>query len=73
MNSKFIPFRATVKGISEGNTAFWDELRFIGRSDQLYSYNGFSRTLSFTFNVVINSVRELASFVEENQLFGKCG
>jgi len=59
VNSKFIPFRATVKGISEGNTAFWDELRFIGRSDQLYSYNGFSRTLSFTFNVVINSVREL--------------
>lgn len=59
VNSKFIPFRATVKGISEGNTAYWDELRFIGRSDQLYSYNGFSRTLSFTFNVVINSVREL--------------
>jgi hypothetical protein len=59
VNDKYIPFRATVKGISEGNTAFWDELRFIGRADQLYSYNGFSRTLSFTFNVVINSVSEL--------------
>lgn len=59
VNDKYIPFRATVKGISEGNTAFWDELRFIGRSDQLYSYNGFSRTLSFTFNIVINSVNEL--------------
>ena len=59
VNNKYIPFRATVKGISEGNTAFWDELRFIGRADQLYSYNGFSRTLSFTFNVVISSVIEL--------------
>jgi hypothetical protein len=59
VNDKYIPFRATVKAISEGNTAFWDELRFIGRADQLYSYNGFSRTLSFTFNVVINSVNEL--------------
>jgi hypothetical protein len=59
VNSKYIPFRATVKAISEGNTAFWDELRFIGRADQLYSYNGFSRTLSFTFNVVISSVNEL--------------
>lgn len=59
VNDKYIPFRATVKSISEGNTAYWDELRFIGRSDQLYSYNGFSRTLSFTFNVVINSVTEL--------------
>ncbi len=59
VNDKYIPFRATIKTISEGGTAFWDELRFIGRSDQLYSYNGFSRTLSFAFNVVINSVIEL--------------
>lgn len=59
VNKKYIPFRATVKGISEGNTAFWDELRFIGRADQLYNYNGFSRTLSFSFNVVINSISEL--------------
>lgn len=59
VNQKYIPFRATVKSISEGNTAIWDELRFIGRSDLLFSYGGFSRTLSFTFNVVINSVTEL--------------
>lgn len=59
VNDKYIPFRATVKGISEGATAFWDELRFIGRADQLYSYNGFSRTLNFSFNVVISSVTEL--------------
>lgn len=59
VNGKYIPFRATVKGISEGNTAFWDELRFIGRADQLYSYNGFSRTLAFSFNVVVNSINEL--------------
>lgn len=59
VNQKFIPFRATIKGISEGNTAFWDELRFIGRPDQLYNYNGFSRTLAFSFNIVINSVTEL--------------
>jgi hypothetical protein len=37
----------------------WDELQFIGRADKLYSYNGFSRTLSFTFNVVVGSVTEL--------------
>jgi hypothetical protein len=59
VNQKYIPFRATVKSISEGNTAFWDELRFLGRADQLYSYNGFSRTLSFSFNIVINSITEL--------------
>lgn len=59
VNEKYIPFRATVKGISEGGTAFWDELRFIGRADQVYTYSGFSRTLSFTFNVVVSSIKEL--------------
>jgi len=59
VNEKYIPFRATVKGISEGGTAFWDELRFIGRADQVYSYSGFSRTLSFTFNIVVSSIKEL--------------
>lgn len=59
VNDKFIPFRATVKGISEGGNAYWDELRFIGRADQIYSYNGFNRTLTFSFNIVINSITEL--------------
>jgi len=59
VNDKYIPFRATVKGISESNNALWDELRFIGRADALYSYSGFTRNLSFTFTVVINSLLEL--------------
>lgn len=59
VNNKYIPFRATVKGINESGTATWDELSFIGRSDRLYSYGGFNRALSFNFVVVINSVVEL--------------
>lgn len=72
VNQKYIPFRATVKGISEGNTAFWDELRFIGRSDQLYSYNGFSRTLSFTFNIVISSLSELLPTWQKVNYMASC-
>ncbi len=59
VNGKYIPFRATIKGISEANNALWDELRFIGRADALYSYAGFTRNLSFSFTVVINSLIEL--------------
>jgi hypothetical protein len=59
VNDKFVPFRATVKSISESGNAFWDDLRFIGRADQVYIYNGFNRTLSFTFNIVVNSITEL--------------
>jgi hypothetical protein len=72
VNQKYIPFRATVKGISEGNTAFWDELRFIGRADQLYSYNGFSRTLSFTFNVVVSSLSELLPTWQKINYMASC-
>ena len=72
VNKKYIPFRATVKGISEGSTAFWDELRFIGRSDQLYSYNGFSRTLSFGFNVVIGSISELLPTWQKINYMASC-
>jgi hypothetical protein len=43
----------------EANNALWDELRFIGRADSLYSYTGFTRNLSFNFTVVINSLVEL--------------
>lgn len=59
VNEKYIPFRATVKNLSEANNALWDELRFIGRSDALYSYSGFTRNLSFNFTIVINSLVEL--------------
>lgn len=59
VNKKYIPFRATVKGISESNNALWDELRFMGRADAIYSYTGFTRNLSFSFTVVVNSLIEL--------------
>jgi hypothetical protein len=60
VNDKYIPFRATVRGISENSTAKWEELSFIGRADQLFSYGGFTRTLTFGFDVVIGSILELA-------------
>jgi len=59
VNERYIPFRATVKGLSETVTGNWDELRFIGRADQIYTYNGFVRTLSFSFNIVIGSIKEM--------------
>lgn len=59
VNEKYLPFRATVKGISDTTTAYWDELRFIGRADQIYTYNGFVRSLAFQFTTVITSIADL--------------
>lgn len=59
VNKKYIPFRATMKGISENSSAEWNDIQYIGKADKLYSYKGFSRNLSFTFMININSIKEL--------------
>jgi len=60
VNDKYIPFRATIRGIQETDSANWEELSFIGRADRLYSYSGFNRSLTFSFTVHISSIIELA-------------
>ena len=59
VNNKYIPFRATVTGLNENYNADWTSIEYIGRADKLQSYKGFARTLSFKFNVVANTVKEL--------------
>jgi len=58
-NEKYIPFRATVKGISERYTSNWDEFQYIGNADKVYNYKGFTRALSFNFTAVAMSLKEL--------------
>jgi hypothetical protein len=71
VNKKYIPFRATVKGISENSSAEWNDIQYIGRADKLYSYKGFSRNLSFTFMININSIKELLpTWTRINYLMG---
>ena len=59
VNDRYIPFRVTVKGIQENLSAEWNDVKYINRADKLYTYGGFGRTLTFTFQVVITSVKEL--------------
>jgi hypothetical protein len=59
VNNKYIPFRATVKGIQESAQAEWTDVKYINRADKLYTYGGFTRTLNFSFTVNISSIKEL--------------
>ena len=59
VNDKYIPFRATLKGLNEQLTSNWSEVSYIGRADKLYNYTGFSRNISFNFSVVAMSIEEL--------------
>jgi len=59
VNNKYIPFRATITGLNENYNGDWTAIEYIGRADKLQSYKGFSRTISFKFNVVANTIKEL--------------
>ena len=58
-NQKYIPFRATVKGISERSVSSWDDFQYIGNADKVYNYKGFTRGFGFNFTVLAMSVKEL--------------
>ena len=59
VNEKHIPFRASITGINDSFQAEWTNYEYIGRADKLYTYKGFSRSLSFSFRVIANSIKEL--------------
>lgn len=59
INKKYIPFSATVKSITDNNSAEWEKIEYLGRPDKLYYYKGFTRSVSFNFSVVAHSVKEL--------------
>lgn len=59
VNQKYIPFRATVKGIQDTNTAEWETVEYLGRPDKQYYYRGFTREVSFNFTVNAHSIKEL--------------
>lgn len=59
VNDRFIPFSATIKSLSDSNTATWNPIEYLGRADKLYYYSGFTREINFNFKVVAHSVKEL--------------
>jgi hypothetical protein len=59
VNEKYIPFSATVTGITDSNTAEWEPIEYLGRPDKLYYYRGFTRDVNFRFTVNAHSIKEL--------------
>jgi len=68
-NKKYLPFRNTITDLNFSTNAEWEEYSYIGRADNLYTYKGFSRTLSFSFIVYANRLDELGpSWARANYL-----
>jgi hypothetical protein len=59
INKIYVPFRATVTGLSDQHSADWETIEYIGRADKLFLYKGFSRDVNLSFTVYANSALEM--------------
>ena len=55
----FIHFRAFIDSFSDSYTADWGSVRYLGRGEKFFNYNGFDRTISLSFTVAAQSKEEL--------------
>ena len=59
-DSVFLQFRAYLtSGINDSNQASWNNIKYIGRGEDFFTYQGISRTISVSFRVVAQSREEL--------------
>jgi hypothetical protein len=57
--STFIHFRALLDSFSDSYSAQWNNVKYLGRGENFYSYDGFTRTISLSFTTAAQSKQEL--------------
>tara|TARA_X000001382_G_scaffold96727_2_gene71105 strand:- start:3161 stop:4780 length:1620 start_codon:yes stop_codon:yes gene_type:complete len=57
--AQYIFFRAYLTSLSDNFQGQWNSTRYIGRAEELYNYNGFSRSIGFGFNLAAQTRQEL--------------
>ena len=73
INNKYLVFRAIVDGITDTITPEYGEVKYIGRPDKLYNYQGTERSVSFNFKIYPKTKQELPVLMEKvNYLVGLC-
>jgi hypothetical protein len=55
----FIHFRALLDSISDSYNATWNPVQYLGRGENFYNYNGFTRQISLSWTVAAQSKEEL--------------
>ena len=58
-NGVFMNFRAFLDSFNDAYTANWDSVKYVGRGDEFYNYNGFNREISMGWTVMAQSKAEL--------------
>lgn len=68
-DNTYIHFRSYIKGLSDSYGADWKTMRYMGRGEDFFFYNGFNRDISFDFQVpVLSRLEQSAVFSKLNYL-----
>jgi hypothetical protein len=59
LNAKWMIFRAYLTDLSDDVTATWNDVKYAGRGEKFYIYDGFSRKMSVSFKVAALSSKEM--------------
>jgi hypothetical protein len=57
--STFMVFRAYITAFDDSTNANWDAIKYIGRGEEFYIYNGFNRKINISFKVAALSAKEM--------------
>ena len=69
----YIHFRALINSLSDSYTSTWDPHKFMGRSEEFYTFSGFGRTVSLDWTVAAQSKQELIPMYQKlNYLASVC-
>jgi len=55
----YMHFRAFIDSMDDSYTSTWNPVKYVGRGDSLYNYEGFNRTVNISFTVAAQSKAEL--------------
>ena len=58
-DTTFLYFRALLTELSDSYTGAWDTTKYLGRAEDLYTYQGFSRSMNIGFNIAAASRQEM--------------
>jgi len=58
-SGRWMVFRAYITNLSDDTTPEWTDVKYAGRGDKFYIYNGFTRKINVTFQVAALSEKEM--------------
>ena len=72
-NNSYIIFRGYVYGLSENVSPNWSETPYLGRSENIFSYENTNRNINFTLKLIAQTSKELLMIYKKlNRLTSLC-